>query len=95
DYNQQSVQEWLNTSCTLHANEHRPQSPQRTGILKRMYSIEDDLMLGIEANLYPSGMQNMSVQDYMRTLHTCSEKQTLSRWNSVASATSVASGPKR
>ncbi|XP_072323466.1 protein ITPRID1 isoform X2 [Scyliorhinus torazame] len=94
DYNQQSVQEWLNTSCTLHANEHRPQSPQRTGILKRMYSIEDDLMLGIEANLYPSGMQNMSVQDYMRTLHTCSEKQTLSRWNSVASATSVASGPK-
>ncbi|XP_038665749.1 protein ITPRID1 [Scyliorhinus canicula] len=94
DYKQQSVQEWLNTSCTLHANEHRPQSPQRTGILKRMYSIEDDLMLGVEANLYPSGMQNMSVQDYMRTLHTCSEKQTLSRWNSMASATSVASGPK-
>ncbi|XP_041046139.1 protein ITPRID1-like isoform X2 [Carcharodon carcharias] len=94
DYKQQSIQEWLNMSCTLHANEHRPQSPQRTGIMRTMNSVEDDLMLGVEATLYPNGMQNMSVQEYLRTLDTCSEKHPLTRWNSVASATSVTSGPK-
>ncbi|XP_078072775.1 protein ITPRID1 isoform X2 [Mustelus asterias] len=94
DDKEQSIQEWLNMNCLLHANEHRPQSPQRTGIRRRMNSIEDDLMLGVEATLYPDGMQKMSVQEYMRTLYTCSEKQTLSRWNSVASATSVTSGPR-
>ncbi|XP_078396215.1 uncharacterized protein itprid1 isoform X7 [Cetorhinus maximus] len=94
DYKQQSIQEWLNMSCTLHANEHRPQSPQRTGIMRTMNNVEDDLMLGVEATLYPGGMQNMSVQEYLRTLYTCSEKHPLTRWNSVASATSVTSGPK-
>ncbi|XP_043544752.1 protein ITPRID1 isoform X1 [Chiloscyllium plagiosum] len=92
DYKQQSIQEWLNTSCILHPNEQQSQSPQRTGIMSRMNSAEDDLMLGVEANLYPSGIQNM--QEYMRSLHTCSEKHTLSRWNSITSAISVTSGAK-
>ncbi|XP_048385783.1 protein ITPRID1 isoform X2 [Stegostoma tigrinum] len=91
-HKQQSIQEWLNTSCVLHANEQRPQSPQRIGVMSRMNSAEDDLMLGVEANLYPSGMQNISVQEYVRSLHTCSEKRTLSRWNSMASENSGTSG---
>uniref|UniRef100_UPI00398E85AA protein ITPRID1 n=1 Tax=Pristiophorus japonicus TaxID=55135 RepID=UPI00398E85AA len=94
DYKQQSIQEWLNTGCMVHVNEHRPQSPHRTGIMRRVSSAEDDLMLGVEATLYQSGMQNMSVQEYMRTLHTCSEKHALSRWNSMASTTSMNSGLK-
>ncbi|XP_067837482.1 protein ITPRID1 isoform X2 [Heptranchias perlo] len=94
DYKQQSIHEWLNTGCMLHVNEHRPPSPQRTGIMRKMSSTEDDLMLGVEAMLYPSGIQNMSVQEYMRTLHTYSEKHVMTRWNSIASTSTVNSGPK-
>ncbi|XP_067888769.1 protein ITPRID1 [Heterodontus francisci] len=94
DGKQQSIQEWLDTSCMFHVNEHMPQSPQRTGSMRRMNSTEDDLILGVEATLYPSGMQNMSVQEFMRPWHTCSENHALTRWNSVASTTSVNSSPK-
>lgn len=92
DYKQRSIQNWLNTNCTSLVSEDRPPSPQKPGISQRMSSTEDDLMLGVEATIYTSALQNMTFKEYVRTFH--SEKHTLGRMNSTASATSVSIGPQ-
>ncbi|XP_061442110.1 protein ITPRID1 [Rhineura floridana] len=42
----------------------------------------------------PSGLVQMTVQNYMRSLHQFSEMPVLSRWNSVGSSHSLSSEPK-
>ncbi|XP_078233627.1 protein ITPRID1 isoform X6 [Pogona vitticeps] len=42
----------------------------------------------------PKGMVQMTVQNYMRSLHQFSEMPVLSRWNSVSSSHSLSSAPK-
>ncbi|XP_062890420.1 protein ITPRID1 [Mobula hypostoma] len=92
DYKQQSIQDWLNSNYTSLVYEDRPPSPQEEEIMQRMNSTEDDLMLGVEAMIYPSSIQNMSFKEFVSAFH--SEKHPPTRMNSLASMTSLNIGPK-
>ncbi|XP_072908608.1 protein ITPRID1 isoform X2 [Hemitrygon akajei] len=75
DYKQQNIQDWLNSNCTSLVYEDRPLSPQEAEIMQRMNSTEDDLMLGVEAMIYPSSIQNMSFKEYVSVF------EFLDRWH--------------
>ncbi|XP_069776403.1 protein ITPRID1-like isoform X2 [Narcine bancroftii] len=86
------IQEWLNTKCLSFANEDRPLIPQEAGTRQRIHSTQDDLMLSVEATLYPNRIQQMSIKEYARSIH--SQNHLLTRQRSRASATSLNVGPK-
>ncbi|XP_015210195.2 protein ITPRID1 isoform X1 [Lepisosteus oculatus] len=92
DYKQDSIRQWLISGRTEDANQDTAQCLEQAGSLKRLVSAEDDLILGVEASLYGQNTPRKTVQEYLRSLKSSLGNPVLSRWNSLASSHSAASG---
>ncbi|XP_066578597.1 protein ITPRID1 isoform X2 [Amia ocellicauda] len=92
DDKQDSIRQWLISSCTLDAKQDTVQCTEQAGSLKRLASAEDDLFLGVEASLYGKNTNYKTVHEYLRSLKPSLGRPVLSRWNSVTSAFSANSG---
>ncbi|KAJ8377006.1 hypothetical protein SKAU_G00075860 [Synaphobranchus kaupii] len=87
NYKQDSVQQWLITSCQEPVKSDS--DLEATEPLKRQPSSEDDLVLGVEASLYGKNPAVNTVQEFLRSQQL---RASLVRWNSLTSAISAHSG---
>ncbi|XP_064189744.1 protein ITPRID1 [Anguilla rostrata] len=87
NYKQDSVQQWLMSSCQEQVKSDPDLDASEP--LKRQASGEDDLVLGVEASLYGRNPELKTAEEVPRSPQAVPP---LTRWNSLTSAVSAQSG---